>query len=77
MSVPLPAVSDSICRCDESALTSARSDEPSVSSVSPSVDLLPSVLSVVLHSLLLGKHMDRLLQILTHGLPCRELKAVL
>ena len=78
MSVPLPAVGDSICMCDESALTSAGS-EPSVSSVpsvSPSVDLFPTmdVSSDVLHSLLLGKGMDRLLQILTCGLPCRQFK---
>ena len=76
MSMPLPTVDDSICRLDESALTSTRSDVPSVSSVLPSVDSLPSVSSVVLHSLLLGKGMDRLLQIFTCGLPCRWLKAV-
>ena len=76
MSVPLPAVGNSICKLDESASTSVGSDEPSVSSVSPSVDLLPSVSSVVLHSLSLGKGMDRLLQILTCSISCRQLKAV-
>ena len=77
MSVPLPAVGYSICMPDESALTPAGS-ESSVSSLSPSVDWLPSVdvSSDVLHSLLLGKGMGRLLQILTCGLPCRWLKAV-
>ena len=67
MSVPVPAVSDAICRCEESALTSA-GVEPFESSVSPSDNWLPFV-SPVLHSLLLGKGMDRLLQILTCGLP--------
>ena len=78
MPMPVPAVGDSICMCDESASTTAGS-EPSVSSVSPSVYWLPSVpsvSSVVLHSLSLGKGMDRLLQILTCSLPCRWLKAV-
>ena len=61
----------------ESALTSAGS-EPSVSSVLLSVDWLLSVdvSSDVLHSLSLGKGMDRLLQILTCGFPLRWLKAV-
>ena len=72
MSVPLPLVGDSICRLDESASISAGCHETSV----PSVDSLPSVSSVVLHSLSLGKGMDRLLQILTCGLPCRQLKTV-
>ena len=71
MSVPVPTVGDSICRCDESALTSA--GEPSMSSKS-SGDWLPSVPSV-LHSLLLGKGMDRLLQIINCGLPCSWLRA--
>ena len=71
MSVPVPAVSDSLCRHDESAMTSA--GEPSVSLVSPD-EVLPSVLSV-LHSLLLGKGMDRLLQVITCGLPCSWLRA--
>ena len=75
MSMPLPAVGDSICMCDKSALTSVGS-EPSVLSVSPSVDWLPSVSSDVLHSLSLGKGMDRLSQILTCGLPLRQFKAV-
>ena len=73
MPMPVPVVHDSICMHDESALTSAGS-EPSVSSVSPSVNWLPSVSSVssvVLHSLLLGKGIGSLLQILTCGLPCR------
>ena len=48
VSMLVPAVGDSICRHDESALTSA--GEPSESSG----DWLPSV-SSVLHSLLLGK----------------------
>ena len=65
MSIPVPAVCDSLCRCDESASTSA--GEPSVLSV-PSV-VLPSV-SSVLHSLSLGKGMDRLLHVITCGLPC-------
>ena len=71
MSVPDPPVGDSICRYDESALTSA--GEPSLSSVS-SVELLPLV-SSVLHSLLLGKGMDRLLHVITCGLPCNWLRA--
>ena len=71
MSVPVPAVSDSLCRHDESATTSA--GEPSVSLVSQD-EVLPSV-SSVLHSLLLGKGMDRLLQVITCGLPCSQLRA--
>ena len=71
MSVPVPAVGDSLCRHDESASTSA--GEPSVLSV-PSVEVLPSV-SSVLHSLLLGKGMDRLLHVITCGLPCNQLRA--
>ena len=66
MSMPVPAVSDSICCCDESASTSA--GESSGSSV-PSV-VLPSV-SSVLHSLLLKKGMDRLLHVIACGLPCK------
>ena len=64
---PLAAVSDSIWLFDESAMTSAGS------SVSSSVDRLPSEdrSSEVVHSLSLGKGMDRLLHILTCGLPCR------
>ena len=67
MSVPLSAVSDSIWLFDESAITSAGL------SVSSSVDRLPSLdfSSDILHSLSLGKGMDRLLHILTCGLPCR------
>ena len=68
MSVPVPAVSDSICRHDESATTSS-TGEPSDSLLS-SAEELPLV-SSVLHSLLLGKGMDRLLQMVTCGLPCR------
>ena len=73
----LPAVGDSICIHDEAASTSAGS-ELSVPSVSPSVDWLTSVdiSSDVLHSLSLVKGMDRLFQILTCGLPHRQLKAV-
>ena len=56
MSVPVPAVSDSVCRYDESSTTSA--GEPSVSLVSPDEVLLS--VSSVLHSLSLGKGMDRL-----------------
>ena len=66
MSVPVPAVGDSLCRPDESAATSA--GESSVSLVSLD-EVLPSV-SSVLYSLLLGKGMDRLLQVITCGLPC-------
>ena len=74
VSVP-SAVSDSLCRHGESAMISAGS-QPSDTSAS-SVDWVPSVLSsTVLHSLSLGKGMDRLLQILTCGLPLRQLKAV-
>ena len=73
MSVPVPAVGDSICRQNESASTSA--GEPSESSMLYG-DWLPSV-SSVLHSLLLGKGMDRLLQILTCGIPCNWLRAAL
>ena len=71
MSMPVPAVGDSICRHDESASTSA--GEPSVSSV-PLVEVLPSV-SSVLHALSLGKGMDRLLHVITCGLPCKQLRA--
>ena len=71
LSMPVPAVSDSLCRHDESATTSA--GEPSVSLVPPD-EVLLSVLSV-LHSLLLGKGMDRLLQVITCGLPCSWLRA--
>ena len=65
MSIPVPAVGDFLCRCDESSTTST--GEPSVSLVSLD-EVLPSVLSV-LHSLSLGKGMDRLLQVITCGLP--------
>ena len=71
VSVPVPAVGDSLCGCDESASTSA--GEPSGSSV-PSDEVLPLV-SSVLHSLSLGKGMDRLLQVITCGLPCNQLRA--
>ena len=71
--MPDPAVSDSSCRHNESASTSA--GEPSVLSVS-SVELLPLV-SSVLHSLLLGKGMDRLLHVITCGLPCNQLRVAL
>ena len=71
MSVSVPAVGDSLCRHDESAMTSA--GEPSVSLVSPD-EKLPSV-SSVLHPLLLGNGMDRLLQVITYDLPCSQLKA--
>ena len=68
-----PVVSDSLCRHEESAMTSAGS-EPSDTSVS-SADRSPSVSSsAALHSLLLGKGMDRLLQILTCGLPVRQVR---
>ena len=65
--MPLSAVGDSIWLFDESVTTSAGS------SMSSSVDRLPSVdmSSDVLHSLLLGKGMDRLMHIITCGLPCR------
>ena len=69
MSVPVPAISDSLCTCDESAMTSA--GEPSVTLVS-SDEMLPSV-SPVLHSLSLGKGMERLLQMITCSLPCSQL----
>ena len=72
MSMPVPAVSDSLCRHDESAMFSS-AGEPSESLVS-SAEVLPLV-SSVLHSLLLGKGMDRLLQMVTCGLPCRQLRA--
>ena len=68
VSMPVPAVSDSICRHDESAMTSS-TGEPS-ESLESSAEVLPLV-SSVLHSLLLGKGMDRLLQMVTCGLPCR------
>ena len=71
VSVPVPDVSDSLCRHDESAMTSA--GEPSVSLVS-SDEMLPLV-SSVLHSLLLGKGMDRMLQMITCGLTCSQLRA--
>ena len=70
MSMPIPAVNDSISWYDESALTSA--GEPSGSSV-PLVVL--SSVSSVLHSLLLGKGMDRLLHVITCGLPCKWLRS--
>ena len=38
------------------------------------VEVLPSV-SSVLHSLSLGKGMDRLLHVMTYGLPCNPLRA--
>ena len=68
MSMSVPAVGDSICRHDESATTSS-AGEPS-ESLESSAEVLPLV-SSVLHSLLLGKGMDRLLQIVTCGLPSR------
>ena len=70
MSMPLSAVGDLICFHDESAMTSVGSES--------SVDWLPSVdMSFdVLHSLSLGKGMDRLLHILTCGLPHRQLRPV-
>ena len=71
MSVPVPAVGDSLCRHDESATNSA--GEPTESLVSPD-EVLPLV-SSVLHSLSLGKGMDRLLQVITCGLPCNRLRA--
>ena len=71
MSMPVPAVSDSICRHDESAMTSS-TGEPSESLVSSIV--LPLV-SSVLHLLSLGKGKDRLLQMVTCGLPCSQLRA--
>ena len=71
MSVPTHAFGNSTCRHDESASTST--GEPSVLSV-PLVEVLPSV-SSVLHSLLLGKGMDRLLHVITCGLPCNWLRA--
>ena len=70
--MPVPAVSDSICRHDESATTSS-AGEPSDSLLS-SAEEFPLVLSV-LHSLSLGKGMDRLLQMVTCGLPCRRVRA--
>ena len=73
MSMPVPAVGDSLCLHDESAMTSE--GEPSVLLVSSDV-MLPSV-SSVLHSLFLGKGMDRLLQVITCGLPCSQLRAAL
>ena len=71
VSVPVPAVGDSLCRHDESATTSA--GEPSVSLVS-SDEMLPLV-SSVLHSLLLGKGKDRLLQMIICDLLCSWLRA--
>ena len=71
MSVPVPAVGDSLCRCVESSTTSE--GEPSISLVA-SDEMLPLV-SSVLHSLSLGKGKDRLLQIITCGLPCSQLRA--
>ena len=71
MSMPVLAVSDSVCVCDESAMTSA--GQPSVVLVS-SYEVLPSV-SSVLHSLSLGKGMDRLLHMITCSLPCNQVKA--
>ena len=68
--MPVPAVGDSLCMLDESASTSA--GEPSGSSI-PSV-VLPLV-SSVLHSLLLGKGMDRLLHMITCGLPSNWVRA--
>ena len=72
MSVPVPAVGDSLCRHDESATTSSVG-EPSESLVSP--DEVLSLVLFVLHSLLLGKGMDRSLQMVTCGLPCSQLRA--
>ena len=72
VSMPVPAVGDSICRCDESATTSS-TGQPSDSLLS-SAEELP-LMSSVLHSLLLGKGMDRLLQMVTCGLPCRQVRA--
>ena len=72
VSMPVPAVSDSLCRHDESATTSS-AGEPSESLVLPG-EMLPLVLSV-LHSLSLGKGMDRLLQMVNCGLPCSQLRA--
>ena len=72
VSMPVPAVGDSLCRHDESAMTSS-TGEPSESLVSPGEVL--ALLSSVLHSLLLGKGMDRLLQMVTCGLPCSQLRA--
>ena len=72
VSMPVHAVGDSICRHDESATTSS-AGEPS-ESLESSAEVLPLVLSV-LHSLSLGKGMDRLLQMVTCGLPCSQLKA--
>ena len=71
VSMHVPAVGGSLCRDDESAITSA--GEPSVSLVSPD-EVFPSV-SSVLHSLLLGKGMGRLLQVITCSLPCSRLRA--
>ena len=71
MSVPVLVVDVSLCRCDESALTSA--GEPSGWSVPSDKVLL--LVSSVLHSLLLGKGMDRLLHVITCGLPCSQLRA--
>ena len=71
VSMPVPAVRDSLCRCDESAMPSA--GKPSESLVSPH-EVLPLV-SSVLHSLSLGKGMDRLLQVITCSLPCSQLMA--
>ena len=71
MSVPVPAVGDSLYRHDESAMTSA--GEPSVLLVS--LDEMLPLVSPVLHSLSLGKGMDRLLQIITCCLPCSQLRA--
>ena len=68
MSVPVPAVGDSICRHDESAMTSSTGEQSE--SLESSAEVLPLV-SSVLHSLSLGKGMDRLLQMVTCGLPCR------
>ena len=69
--VPVPAVGESLCRQDESVTTSA--GEPSVLLVSS--DMMLPLVSSVLHSLLLGKGMDRLLQMITCGLPCSQLRA--
>ena len=66
--MPVPAVGDSICRHDESATTYS-TGEPS-ESLESSAGLLPLV-SSVLHSLSLGKGMNRLLQMVTCGLLCR------
>ena len=71
MSVPVPAVGDSFCRHDESDMTSA--GELAVLLVA-SDEMLPLV-SCVLHSLSLGKGKDRLLQMITSGLPCSWLRA--